>query len=65
MGTAMANVHFTVTRDMPLPAADVFAELINWQGHADWVPLTRVKMLFGDGGPGRSGQCSPASSSYP
>ncbi len=48
----MANVHFTVTRDLPLPASVVFDELINWKGHANWVPLTRVEVLSGDGGPG-------------
>jgi Polyketide cyclase / dehydrase and lipid transport len=48
----MANVHFTVTRDLRLPARLVFDELIDWQGHAAWVPLTRVRILRGDGGPG-------------
>lgn len=48
----MANVHFTVTRDLPVSADAVFAELIDWKGHAEWVPLTRVQMLRGDGGPG-------------
>jgi len=48
----MANVYFTVTRDLPLPADVVFDELIDWRGHAKWVPMTRVKVLSGDGGPG-------------
>ncbi len=48
----MAKVHFTVTRDLPLPADVVFGELIDWKGHAQWVPLTRVEVLRGDGGPG-------------
>ena len=48
----MANVYFTVTRDLALPASVVFAELIDWKGHANWVPLTRVEILRGDGGPG-------------
>jgi hypothetical protein len=48
----MANVHFTVTRDLPLSADVVFGELIDWRGHANWVPLTRVQVLSGDGGPG-------------
>lgn len=48
----MANVYFTVTRDLPLPADVVFGELIDWRGHANWVPLTRVKVISGDGGPG-------------
>lgn len=50
--TAMAHVVFTVTRDLPLPADAVFGELINWRGHANWVPLTRVRIVAGDGGPG-------------
>ena len=48
----MAHVHFTVTRDLPLPSDVVFEELIDWKGHANWVPLTRVEVLTGDGGPG-------------
>jgi hypothetical protein len=48
----MANVRFTVTRDLPQPADVVFGELIDWKGHAVWVPLTRVRILSGDGGPG-------------
>ena len=26
--------------------------MIDWKGHANWVPLTRVEVLTGDGGPG-------------
>jgi hypothetical protein len=48
----MANVYFTVTRDLALPASVVFDELVDWRGHATWVPLTRVKVLSGSGGPG-------------
>lgn len=48
----MANVYFTVTRDLALSAGVVFAELIDWKGHANWIPLTRVQVLYGDGGPG-------------
>ncbi|MBK9739766.1 MAG: SRPBCC family protein [Actinobacteria bacterium] len=48
----MANVYFTVIRDLPLPADVVFGELIDWKGHANWVPLTRVQVLSGDGGQG-------------
>jgi hypothetical protein len=49
---AVANVYFTVSRDLTQPASVVFGELIDWTGHAKWVPLTRVKVLSGDGGPG-------------
>ena len=48
----MANVRFTVARDLPLPADVVFRELIDWPGHANWVPLTTVRVEAGDGGPG-------------
>ena len=48
----MAHVRFTVIRDLPLPARAVFGELVNWRGHADWVPLTRVQVIAGDGGAG-------------
>lgn len=48
----MARVDFTVERSIPLPARSVFDELVDWAGHAEWVPLTRVEILKGDGGPG-------------
>lgn len=48
----MARVDFTVERTIPLPARVVFDELVDWAGHAEWVPLTRVEILKGDGGPG-------------
>jgi hypothetical protein len=48
----MANVYFKVLRDLPLPAKVVFDELIDWKSHANWVPLTRVQVLSGEGGPG-------------
>lgn len=48
----MADVDFTVVRGIPLPARAVFEELVDWAGHAEWVPLTRVEILTGDGGPG-------------
>lgn len=48
----MARVRFTVTRNLDLPADVVFAELINWKAHEDWVPLTKVVIHSGDGGAG-------------
>jgi hypothetical protein len=48
----MARVRFTVTRDISLSAAVVFAELIDWKAHEDWVPLTKVVIHSGDGGAG-------------
>lgn len=51
-GIPVAQVEFTVVRSIPLPAREVFAELTDWAGHAEWVPMTRVEILTGDGGPG-------------
>lgn len=48
----MAQVDFTVVRDLPLPAEVVFDELVDWAGHAEWVPMTCVDIHSGDGGPG-------------
>jgi len=48
----MAQVRFTVTREIALPADQVFAELIDWKAHEDWVPLTTVVIHTGDGGVG-------------
>ena len=48
----MARVRFTVTRDLSLPADAVFAELIDWKAHEDWVPLTKVIIHSGNGGAG-------------
>ena len=48
----MAQVHFTVQRDLAQPAQMVFAELVDWKAHEDWVPLTKVEILSGNGGTG-------------
>ncbi|MBM4283558.1 MAG: SRPBCC family protein [Deltaproteobacteria bacterium] len=48
----MARVHFTVRRHLPLPARVAFDELVDWHGHAEWVPMTRVVIESGDGGAG-------------
>lgn len=48
----MAKVLFTVRRELPFAAGVVFDELVDWKGHARWVPLTRVRILAGDGGLG-------------
>ncbi len=48
----MARVQFTVTRTLDLPADVVFAELIDWKAHEDWVPLTKVVIHSGNGGAG-------------
>ncbi len=48
----MGRVHFTVRRHLPLPARIAFDELVDWRGHAEWVPMTRVVIESGDGGVG-------------
>ena len=48
----MARVHFTVQRHLAVPARVAFDELIDWRGHAEWVPMTRVVIEGGDGGAG-------------
>ena len=48
----MARVHFTVRRRLPLPARRAFDELVDWRGHAAWVPMTKVAIEHGDGGVG-------------
>ena len=47
-----AHVFFEASRVLPYSADAVFAELIDWAGHAEWVPLTRVDIVDGDGGAG-------------
>jgi hypothetical protein len=44
-----ANVVFKVSRTLPFNADQVFDALIDWRGHADWVPMTKVEILSGDG----------------
>lgn len=48
----MARVHVEVQHDFPFPADVVFAALVDWPSHADWVPMTKVRIEHGDGGVG-------------
>lgn len=48
----MARVHFTVRKHLPLPGRIAYSELVDWRGHAAWVPMTRVVIESGDGGVG-------------
>ncbi|MGI9196468.1 MAG: SRPBCC family protein [Candidatus Nanopelagicales bacterium] len=48
----MARVRFEVLRHLHIPARTAFDELIDWRGHARWVPMTRVVIESGDGGVG-------------
>lgn len=47
-----ANVIFKVSRTLPFDADRVFEALVDWRGHADWVPFTKVEILSGDGAVG-------------
>ena len=44
----MANVRFTVRHHFDHPPRVVWDELVDWAGHAKWVPATRVKVEEGD-----------------
>lgn len=48
----MSRVHFTVRKHLPLPGRIAYDELVDWRGHAAWVPMTRVVIEEGDGGVG-------------
>ncbi|MEU7618091.1 SRPBCC family protein [Micromonospora rifamycinica] len=43
---------FTATVIVDAPAERVFAALTDWEGQSDWIPLTRVRVVEGDGGEG-------------
>lgn len=40
----MSAVTFTVTVPFEAPARTVWDELIDWKGHEQWIPLTRVEL---------------------
>jgi len=44
----MANVAFEIVHRFDAPAHTVWEALIDWAGHADWVPMTRVDVEPGD-----------------
>ncbi len=48
----MARVEFTAHKHLRMPARAVFDALVDWRGHADWVPMTRVTIEAGDGAEG-------------
>jgi len=41
-------VHFTLERTLPISSEAAWDELTNWAGHAEWIPMTRVKVDPGD-----------------
>jgi uncharacterized membrane protein len=42
----------TATVIVNAPAARVFAAFMNWEGQSEWIPLTKVRVVEGDGGEG-------------
>lgn len=44
----MATVEFEIDHRFPEPPSAVWEELVDWAGHADWIPLTRVDVEPGD-----------------
>lgn len=44
----MAAISFTVVHDFDAPAERVWAEMIDWPAHGEWIPATRVEIDEGD-----------------
>lgn len=44
----MADIVFTVTHDFDQPAETVWAAMLDWEAHGDWIPVTRVDVDPGD-----------------
>lgn len=48
----MTKVAFRVKVTCRTDAERMWQKLIDWRGHSEWVPVTSVKVLHGDGGVG-------------
>lgn len=44
----MAEVKFDVRHRFEAPAREVWDALVDWNGHADWIPATRMEVGPGD-----------------
>ena len=44
----MALIEFTVVHDFDASARTVWDAMIDWPGHGDWIPMTRVEIDSGD-----------------
>jgi uncharacterized protein YndB with AHSA1/START domain len=44
----MAKIHFEVQHSFDAPPVRVWEELVDWSGHAAWIPMTRVSVAPGD-----------------
>lgn len=37
-------VSFEIAEVLPIPVATAWSRLVDWRGHGDWVPMTRVEV---------------------
>lgn len=44
----MAHVRFTIHQHFECSAHDLWSELVDWKGHEQWIPATRVELDPGD-----------------
>ena len=44
----MADVRFEVRHEFDAPARVVWDELVDWEGHAEWIPMTWMEVEPGD-----------------
>ena len=44
----MAKISFDVRHSFDQPAKVVWDELVDWKGHADWIPATKMEVEPGD-----------------
>lgn len=44
----MAHVRFDVRHRFAAPARTVWGELVDWEAHAEWIPMTRMDVEPGD-----------------
>lgn len=44
----MGKIHFDVRHHFDQPAKVVWDELVDWEGHGDWIPATKMEVEPGD-----------------
>lgn len=44
----MSDVQFDVVADFDVPPREVWDELVDWKGHEEWIPATRVEIDVDD-----------------
>ena len=44
----MAKIYFTVEHEFTEPPARIWAAMVDWEGHGDWIPATTVDVDPGD-----------------